>query len=74
LIRSILDKPIFELEGDVVGLTVEVSRVPGEAVANAEVVATELCPATVTNTLGKAVAVVALMKLQKDEKVLTASF
>jgi hypothetical protein len=74
LIRSILDKPVFELEGDVVGLTGEVSRVPEEVKANAVVVAAELWPASVLGSLlAEVVAVGGMMKLQKDEKVLTAS-
>jgi hypothetical protein len=70
LIRSILAKPKFELEVDVVRLTVELSGVP--AVANAGGVATEFWPVSVTGAL-EVVVIAELMKLQKDAKVLTAS-
>ena len=72
MIRSILDKPLFDLDGDVVGLTVEASCVPGEAVGNVGVVEEELWPVTVTGTVTE-VAVAGPMKLQKDANVLTAS-
>jgi len=65
-----LDKLIFEF----VGLTVELSRVLEEAVAEAEVLAEELWPVSVLGTVAEVVAVVEPMKLQKDEKVVTASF
>ena len=55
------------------GLTVEVPRVPGEAVAIAGAVEAELWPVAVLGTLAEDVAVAKPMNLQKDEKVLTAS-